>query len=118
MAKTENNRNPIAKRIRNLLDEARLNTVEAALKANIPKSTLANWVSGKSNPTDYDALYRLAKVLNSSISFILCGEQDVGYEPTAESEYFTAGPINLEGVFRIRLEQLITPNQRKKGKKK
>jgi transcriptional regulator with XRE-family HTH domain len=92
----------LGKRITQLLSDRKLTVRKAAELANCPVSTIQNWKNDVA-PTDFNAVYRLAKAVGVSLSYLLVGECDsaTGIEDVLAQD----GEI-LEGVYEIRLKKL------------
>lgn len=66
--------NSIAKRIRNLRKRLKLTAKEVAYQLDIPTSTYLSWEYG--TPIRGEPYRDMAKVFNTSVSFLIFGESD------------------------------------------
>lgn len=63
----------VGSRIKKLLDEKELKQIDACKLANISKNAMSNYINGNRIP-DTASLYKLSKLLDSSMEWILTGE--------------------------------------------
>ncbi|MCB9229970.1 MAG: helix-turn-helix transcriptional regulator [Deltaproteobacteria bacterium] len=96
----------IAKRLDRLLKENGLSIRAAAEVAGTAPSNISNWLAG-SNPTDFDALKKLADTLGVSIGYIL-----LGYDETPCKRELTVDDLYVreeifEGLLEVQIRRLV-----------
>ena len=97
----------ISDRLRSLIEEKGFSIRSLSTLSDIPKSSLNNWVSGESIPTDFDALLRLSNILETNLSFILCGVNDSRPTKPSVTEVFKLGDVIFDGYLKVRVERVI-----------
>lgn len=66
----------IDKTLKLLIKRRGITTAELAGAINTPAKTISDWLSGGRTPRDLDAVKRCAEYFNTSIHFLLFGEDD------------------------------------------
>lgn len=114
MART-NRPSIFGKNLTSLLEERELSVREAARIAGVSSSTIVDWKSG-SQPTDFDAVLKLAKTLSVSMCYLLTGEEDhVGSQPPPISAVFDKGEVLYNGIASIKIVALIPKGPKTDG---
>lgn len=75
----------IGLRIKCKLDEFNLKQKDLVELTNLSKNTISNYISGNRIP-DTNAIYKISKVLNTSIEWLLTGEKSSNFERTLDKE--------------------------------
>ena len=95
-------------RLTTLLESRGLTVRQVAKMVGVPASTIQSWKTG-ARPSDFFALRKLAIVLNTSLSFLLTGEDDTrdpGFELTIADVLADGGEL-FDGIAEIRIRRLI-----------
>lgn len=115
MARPKKGPIPFTKIFNSLMKERGLIIAEAAKIAQVPQSTLGDWLSG-TQPDDYVALKRLSDHFNVTLAFLLTGEEDkagkAGTPPI--SSVFDDGGALFEGFAEISIRRLVPRGEKKK----
>lgn len=81
------------------------NRADAAKAAGVAKSTLQNWIEGKTDPS-FEGIVRLAQAANISVAWLATGEDEMGPEAT-QTEVPSAGFVKVP---RFDVETLAGPD--------
>ena len=112
MPRKQRKKTPFAANLVSLMEEKAICVREAAKISGVSQSTISEWRKG-SHPEDYLAVKKLAKALETTLSFLLTGEDDNKIEVPAISEVFTDGGDLFKGFAEIHIKRLI-PRDKKK----
>lgn len=95
------------KTLTSLMSERNISVREAARLAGVGASTIVSWRSG-ALPEDFRAVKALAKILGTTMSFLLTGEDDSrpNSNPLAISEVFEDGGELFDGYAKITIQRL------------
>lgn len=89
-----------------ILKERGISARAASSLAEIPQSTLSQWLGG-SAPTDMEAVYRLAKALDVDFTFLLLGRTDRQPKLRRLEDLFeVSDEASMSGLFRIEIKRL------------
>lgn len=107
MAKQIKTKSIFSANLSELLKKEGLSIRQAAKIADIAPSTIAGWVSGTTAPQDFVALRKLALRLDTSLAFLLTGEEDLRIENPTISTVFSDGGEVFNGICEISIKRLI-----------
>jgi transcriptional regulator with XRE-family HTH domain len=96
---------PLAVNLKRLLEERGISSRAAAQLAQIPPSTLNQWLSGIS-PQDLEAVNRLAMALDVDFQFLVLGKAATPKPQKAEDFFDIANEASLSGLFQIEIKRL------------
>jgi transcriptional regulator with XRE-family HTH domain len=99
-------------RLNQLLIRHEMTIAAAAKLAGVSKSTLNNWLGGV-RPTNFEAIAKLARVLGTSLNYLLVGEVKPDGPGISLSELLGPSELVYDGYLKIRIER-INPNGHKK----
>lgn len=90
------------KRLIDLMKDKKMTVRAAAEYAGVAPSTLQSWRSG-TQPTDFQALRRLCKHLDVSLSYLLTGEDD----NISPDQFLQVDDTFFEGYALVSIKKLI-----------
>lgn len=96
-------------RVKLLIDEKGMTVAELERRAELGNGTLRNW--GKSFPS-VDKVQRVAKVLNTSIDYLITGEENSKKYSVLEREFISLTDAQKNIIFNIINE--FNENERRK----
>jgi transcriptional regulator with XRE-family HTH domain len=101
-----------AKNLGRILKDRNISTRVAANMANVPQSTLQDWLQG-SAPSDLEKVNNLAKALGVSFTYLCLGHHE---SPSLESApleaIFDEVESGIEGIFKISAVRLIRKSKK------
>jgi transcriptional regulator with XRE-family HTH domain len=96
---------PLAVNLKRILEERGISARAAAELAQIPPSTLSQWLAGI-NPTDMKAVNRLAVALNIEFHFLVLGEPAPSKQHKMEDHFEIENEASMSGLFEISIRRL------------
>lgn len=97
---------PFAINLARLLKEKKISARAAAKIAQVPPSTLAQWLEGVT-PLDLEAVHRLSVHFEMDFQFLLLGKMPKQAAPKVEDLFDVASEASLAGLFQIEIKRLI-----------
>lgn len=97
---------PFAINLARLLKEKKVSARAAAKIAQVPPSTLAQWLAGVT-PLDLEAVHRIATHFDVDFQFLLLGKMPKQAVPKVEDLYDISSEASLAGLFQIEIKRLI-----------
>lgn len=97
---------PFAINLTRLLKEKKVSARAAAKIAQVPPSTLAQWLEGVT-PLDLEAVHRIATHFDVDFQFLLLGKMPKQAAPKIEDLYDISSEASLAGLFQIEIKRLI-----------
>jgi len=64
----------LKEQLKHLLDQNNMNPTQLSRKANVPRQTVGNWLSGQA-PKNLDQVKRVADLLHVTLDHLLYGEE-------------------------------------------
>ena len=90
-----------------LLKERKLTAKKLSQATSVSQSTLSTWTLPKAKPRNIEDVATVADFLGVSLNYLLFGEAD---EP--QDLQNLDGEIVLSGIYRLKLERLIIPQNK------
>jgi transcriptional regulator with XRE-family HTH domain len=108
----------IGQRIRQVMQDRKISSKELAQSAQVPASSLAQWINYKKQPRP-DVLLRIARCLDVSIEWLITGEQpEVRLAKEIIGAMETKWAEIHQGTYRVRIEKQVDGTDRTRQKKK
>lgn len=97
---------PFAINLAKLIKEKSISVRAVAKVAQVPSSTLAQWLEGVM-PQDLEAVHRLAVYFSVDFQFLLIGRMPEPKAPRPEDLFDVANEASLTGMFQIEIKRLV-----------
>ena len=96
---------PFATNLKRILEERRITAKAASELAQIPNSTLGQWLAGAA-PLDLEAVNRLAIALDVDFQFLVLGKAAPPKAQRSEDFFEIENEASLSGLFQIEIKRL------------
>jgi transcriptional regulator with XRE-family HTH domain len=96
-----------SRRLEALMLSKKITVREAAKIADVGVSTIQGWKNGVA-PTDFEAVKRLARYFETSMSYLLTGEDEgASKTPMVLEDFFSTDGVFFDGICQVTIKRLV-----------